>query len=170
MAASPASRHTGALAHDSHDHARCVADALTKAATLCAKRGARLTALRQRVLEHIWDSHVPVGAYALLDRLRNDGYRAAPPTVYRSLAFLAAEGLIHRIETLNAYIGCGQADRPHQAQYLICQRCGTTAEMDACAIHRAIADQADGAGFNVTRQSVEVLGVCRRCQTSTAHA
>ena len=91
---------------DGHDHRRCVADALDKAEALCSDRGARLTKLRCRVLELVWNSHAPIGAYDVLRRLSQEHQSAAPPTVYRALDFLLEQGLIHRIESLNAYIGC----------------------------------------------------------------
>src|SRR5262249_31814588 len=86
-----------------HDHQACVAEALDKAALLCDRRGARLTELRLRVLELVWRSHAPVGAYEVLGLLQQrGGKRAAPPTVYRALDFLLEHGLIHRLESLNA--------------------------------------------------------------------
>ncbi|MSP52470.1 MAG: transcriptional repressor [Alphaproteobacteria bacterium] len=160
---------TAPRANQRHDHVHCIAAALATASSLCAARGARLTKLRRRVLEHVWNSHVPVGAYELLNRLRADGRRAAPPTIYRALAFLADEGLIHRIETRNAYIGCDFADRPHQAQYFICEQCGVAAEVDASDIHRRIAARADELGFVVSGHNVEVLGICCLCQQRRVH-
>ena len=108
-----------------HDHHRCVADALAEAERLCVDRDVRLTELRKRVLELIWGSHAPVGAYAIMDLLRAEGRNAMPPTVYRALDFLLEQGLIHRIASLNAYIGCSHPADTHAMQYLICKRCGT---------------------------------------------
>src|SRR5262245_4876474 len=108
-----------------HDHDRCVTDALSAAEAVCARAGDRLTPLRRRVLELVWASHRPAGAYALLDRLREDGRGAAPPTVYRALDFLLERGLIHRIESLNAFVGCAHPGENHLVQFLICRSCGT---------------------------------------------
>ncbi len=103
-----------------HDHGHCVATALDAAASLCQRRRARLTPLRRRVLELVWRSHEPQGAYDILDTLGERGRRAAPPTVYRALDFLLGQGLIHRIESLNAFVGCRDPDTPHAGQFLIC--------------------------------------------------
>ena len=94
-----------AYAHD-HDHTKCISEAVAIAREICAKHGERFTELRGRVLELVWDSHRPIGAYAILERLKSDGRSAAPPTVYRALDFLMGVGLVHRIESLNAYVGC----------------------------------------------------------------
>jgi len=90
-----------------HDHSRCVSHALAEAETICARQGLRLTALRKRVLELVWASHKPLGAYDILGVLSDeDGRRAAPPTVYRALDFLLENGLVHRIASLNAITDC----------------------------------------------------------------
>ena len=148
---------------DLHDHHSCVADALATAEAECARRGARLTAVRRRVLELVWNSHQPVGAYALLDALAREGFPAAPPTVYRALEFLLAHGLVHRIERLDAFIGCVRPGAPHAGQFLLCAGCGAAAELDDSAIDQAVIAGAARHGFTVRRQTIEVEGLCPAC-------
>jgi Fur family zinc uptake transcriptional regulator len=150
-----------------HDHQNCIDTALDEAAELCARRGVRLTQVRRRVLELIWDGHQAAGAYAILDALREENHRAAPPTVYRALEFLSAHGLIHRIESLNAYIGCVRPDHDHAGQFLICESCGATAELHDQRIARAVGEGAHRAGFQALRQTVEVAGLCPDCHRRT---
>ena len=147
-----------------HDHDSCVDEALDRAAQLCEERGARLTELRRDVLRLIWRGHEPVGAYALLEALRRAHPGAAPPTVYRALEFLIEHGLIHRIESLNAYVGCARPERPHVSQFLICGACSAAAELDDPAIAAAVLRRAGELGFAVERQTIEVRGLCPRCQ------
>ncbi len=147
-----------------HDHRHCIAEALTSAEVLCRARGARLTPQRRHVLELIWTSHAPVGAYTLLDRLRQAGIRAQPPTVYRALDFLAEHGLVHRIESQNAYIGCARPADLHVAQFLLCNGCRTTLELDDSGIGAAIAARARKIGFAVGRATVEISGLCPNCR------
>ena len=147
-----------------HDHERCVSTALTAAEAVCEKSGERLTPLRKRVLELVWGSHKPVGAYALLDRLKEDGRGAAPPTIYRALEFLLACGLIHRIESLNAYVGCSHPGENHVTQFLICRSCGTAAELDDRRLGDAIGRSAVEHGFNIVSRVIELSGVCARCK------
>jgi Fur family zinc uptake transcriptional regulator len=151
-----------ALAHD-HDH--CVKVALDAAESSCEQQGARLTVLRRRVLELVWGSHAPVGAYTLLDSLRDEGHAAAPPTVYRALEFLLEHGLIHRLERLNAFVGCSRPTAPHAAQFLICTSCGRAVELDDPAIDQAVHERAEILGFTVTRQTIEVEGLCTECRS-----
>ena len=152
----------------SHDHETCIDTALDRAAQLCAERGARLTALRRQVLQLVWRGHEPVGAYALLAALRRSHPGAAPPTVYRALEFLIEHGLIHRIESLNAYVGCPRPERAHVSQFLICERCAATAELDDPGIAAAVLRRAGALGFAVEQQTIELRGLCPRCQRAKA--
>jgi len=149
---------TRPLSH--HDHAQCIDDALDAAADICARRGARLTTLRRRVLELVWAGHEAVKAYDLLARL---GAGAKPPTVYRALDFLVAHGLVHKLESLNAYVGCPRPHRAHEGQFLICEGCGTVDEIDAPDLLRELGRHAAAAGFAPGRQTVEVHGLCQAC-------
>lgn len=157
-------RRGGAFQPKGHRHADCVTAALATSERLCARRGARLTELRRRVLELIWRSHEPVGAYALLERLARERGRVAPPTVYRALDFLIAHGLVHRIASRNAYIGCAHPDRDHIGQFLVCSACGSAAELDDRRIERAIRSTAAAAGFSVEHPVVELAGRCPQCR------
>lgn len=149
-----------------HDHHGCVAEALAAAEAVCRRRGSRLTALRRRVLELVWSGHRPVGAYDVLDRLAAEQGRVAPPTIYRALDFLRAHGLVHRIESLNAYIGCARPAERHVGQFLICRGCGTTAELYDPGIEAAIARRAGAVGFAVERETVELQGLCPDCRAA----
>ncbi len=153
-----------------HDHGHCVRDAMARAESLCSLRGARLTALRRRVLEIVWSGHKPVGAYDILDVLKRERAGAQPPTVYRALDFLLAQGLIHRLESRNAYAGCIAPDTRHDSQFLICRSCATVAELDDPGIDAAVRGAAAGAGFSVEHRAVEIEGLCPDCRTGGDHA
>ena len=149
---------------EKHDHRRCVTTALDRAAKVCAAKGARLTALRRQVLELVWQSHRPAGAYDILAALGRKRDYVAPPTVYRALEFLRAQGLVHRIESLNAFVGCERPGEPHCGQFLICRACGRAAEMADGRIEAAVRRGLAEAGFALERPTVEALGLCPDCQ------
>lgn len=159
----------GVFPEPGHDHAHCVDMALKQAESICQERGARLTDVRHRVLELVWRNHRPVGAYEILEHLGNSRKRAQPPTVYRALEFLLAQGLIHRIESLNAYIGCTAPERDHDGQFLICRDCGATAELLDRRIDTAIHAGASAAGFTVEHPTVELEGLCAKCRSHDHH-
>ncbi len=141
-----------------------LAERLLRAEAACARRGAKLTDVRRTVLELILESREPIGAYALLDRLKHRSGHGKPPTIYRALDFLLAQGLIHRVERLNAFVGCHEeADHPHPVQFLICSICGSVTEFEDEAIGRAVETVAGRSGFVVKRSTVEVEGECGAC-------
>lgn len=160
--------YTLAKACSHHNHLHCISDAIRSARQLCDERGVRLTSLREQVLELVWQSHKPLGAYTLMDMLAQASTRrVAPPTVYRALDFLLEEGLIHRINSLNAYIGCPSPSQKHQSHFLICQNCKVAVELDNLQLNQSILDASTSAGFTLASHSVEISGLCPGCQTHT---
>jgi len=155
----PLSRLTTAV----HDHDACMAEALHSAESLCRERGAQLTPIRRRVLELIWSDHRPYGAYELLEKLQAERGRVAPPTIYRALDFLLVHGLIHRIESLNAFVGCPRPQDSHHGQFFICDGCGVTAEIADKGLARRIEASARDLGFTVSQRIVEIRGHCPGC-------
>ena len=159
-----------------HDHGACAAAALARAEARCAERGARLTPVRRQVLEIVWESHAPLGAYDILARMnaaarRTGGAREkAPPAVYRALKFLLDHGLVHRVESRNAYVGCGASGGPHAAWFFICERCNAAAEIDDGRIGGALRESARRAGFAIESSIVELRGRCPRCRDGRRRA
>ncbi|MGB5832345.1 MAG: transcriptional repressor [Thiohalocapsa sp.] len=135
---------------------------LARAEVLCAERGVRLTAQRRRVLELVCRAGRPVGAYEILDQIR-DGATAAPPTVYRALDFLLRQGLVHKLETLHAYVGCTHPEHAHVSQFLICADCGDVTELENESIAGSVRSVAAETGFEPHRPIVEVIGTCSNC-------
>lgn len=141
---------------------------LDRAAEQCAARGAQLTPLRRRVMRLVLEAGQPVGAYALLDKLRDERGPAAPPTVYRALDFLLEQGLVHKLERLNAFTPCAEAGHDHGTQghphqFLICRTCGDTIELTDHAVAHALEHAAKKAGFTPQKMTVEIEGTCARC-------
>lgn len=153
------------LACRSHDHAHCIDTALQAAHARCLANGARLTHLREQVLTLIWQSHKPLGAYSLMDMLAVESTkRIAPPTIYRALDFLLEQKLIHRIHSLNAFIGCSHPDEGHPNNFFICQHCGIAQELTNAAFLPAITNITAELGCTVEAQAIELMGRCARCQ------
>ncbi len=150
--------------HCDHDHQHCIDSALDEAERVCAREGARLTPLRRRVLEAVWQDHEAVKAYDLIDRLSSEDRTVKPPTVYRALDFLLEHGLIHRVESLNAFIGCARPSETHAFQVLICRRCGRTEEFERRDVAETLRAEAERHGFSAEHQIIEVKGLCPACR------
>jgi Fur family zinc uptake transcriptional regulator len=148
-----------------HDHDRCSSDALAHAEALCAERAERLTPIRRQVLQSLLSTHRPLGAYELIDRLAEQGGRPAPITIYRALDFLLAQGLVHRIESRNAFVAC---IHPHAGAdpvvFLLCDRCGAVGEVDSAAAANALKSAARVAGFTPKTPVIEIAGICANCR------
>ena len=150
-------------AFDQHDHVHCVDSALAEAERVCAERGAQFTPIRRRVFELLLESHRPVGAYALLDRLRQEKRGSQPPTVYRALDFLMEQGLVHKIMKINAFTACCRPGERHAPQFLICTGCDRISEMSDPKVAEALERAAAEAGFAARHAALELSGLCPGC-------
>ena len=144
-------------------HKEELAHVLERAEALCHERGVRLTDQRRTVLQLLCESDKPLSAYELLDQMRGVVRNPAPPTVYRALDFLLQQGLVHKLESLHAYIGCAHPDHPHASQFLICDDCGEVAEVEDPSVSKSLKAAGKAIGFRTKRPVVEVLGTCAQC-------
>ena len=126
-------------------------------------RGLRLTPLRERVLNLVAASPIPAKAYDLLDQLKDEHSSAAPPTIYRALDFLLENGFIHKLESINAYVGCHHPAESHQVPFLICDVCSKATEVCDERVARLLNAQAREHGFKPREQTLEVHGTCAAC-------
>ena len=150
-----------AKAFTPHDHNHCVADGMRAAEDACTAAGKRLTPVRAHVLEVLLREHRAMGAYEILDELRQAGFSAQPPQAYRALEFLTDAGLAHRIERLNAFVACSHPGAQHAPAFMICRECGSVAEAE---VDNPLGGSAVAAGFQVERAVVEAEGLCPECQ------
>lgn len=149
-----------------HDHSRCTADALAHAEAVCGARAQKFTPIRRQVLAALLSSHRPLGAYEVIDELAKSMPRPAPITVYRALDFLMANGLVHRIESRNAYLACAAHDHDSTSAvaFLICERCGLVGEIPSGSFAKDLNAAARSSGFAPKLSVVEITGVCTHCQ------
>ena len=136
------------------------------------ERGLRLTPIRARVLGLIAQAGKPLKAYDLLDQIRignnteggEGAGAAAPPTVYRALDFLLANGFIHKLESVNAFVACHHpSTAQHSVPFLICDRCHSAVELEDAQVVAALDERARALGFVPQAQTLEVHGLCARC-------
>lgn len=153
-------------AFDSHDHTHCEKTGLQEVERFCAEHKLRLTPVRRRVFEILQSQHKAMGAYDILEILRNEGLGSQPPVAYRALDFLVKHGFAHKIEGLNAFIACAHPGDTHAPAFLICRKCARVAETEPQT--GALHSQASDAGFSIEHTVVEAMGVCPECSENTA--
>jgi Fur family transcriptional regulator, zinc uptake regulator len=149
--------------HD-HDHETCVVDALTRAQLRCEAMGIKWTSLREQVFRRVATSHKPVSAYDLIEALAEEGRRLAPVSVYRILDVLQSAGLVHRLESRNAFFAC-MTEHPALPQSItfLCEICEWVSEVDASDALRAIDRASEASGFHSRGAVIEVSGICADC-------
>jgi len=147
-----------------------VQDALNVAESLCASRGRRFTPIRRKVLELLLRHERSLKAYELLDEIRAVQPNATPPTVYRALDFLLEEGLVHRVDTLNTFIACGDAGGAPHNLLVVCTGCGTVAEIHDDIVRNRLADRIKHAGFRLAGDEIEVKALCQECLAEPDHS
>ena len=123
-----------------------------------------LTRNQSLVFDLLTKSPAPLSAYNLLDQLRDEGFRA-PLQVYRALDKLVAQGLVHRLESLSAFVACQDpACVAHAATvFMICDKCGKVAERSDGRVTRDLRGMARADGFVVSKTNIELRGDCGKC-------
>ncbi|MBB3260570.1 Fur family zinc uptake transcriptional regulator [Paraburkholderia bannensis] len=169
-------------AHEAHDHGHAhghdhahghfaaggasLESALEMAEAYCRERGEKLTPIRRKVLELLLASGRATKAYSLLDEMRQIHPGSAPPTVYRALDFLLSAGLIHRIESINAFAVCHDLTQCQHGILVVCQQCGNVTELDEPKLRQALVAQIEAAGYRLSGDGIELKGVCAQCQAN----
>ncbi|MDX1744252.1 MAG: Fur family transcriptional regulator [Ruegeria sp.] len=154
---------TAPVGFHEHDHDNCVQTALATAEARCKEGGLRLTPVRRKVLEMLLQEHRALGAYAILDRLRDAGVGSQPPVAYRALDFLVQNGFVHKIERLNAFVACSHPGAEHSPAFMICRKCDAVAEARSAPAKGILGAAARAVGFEIERTVVEAEGICPDC-------
>jgi Fur family zinc uptake transcriptional regulator len=153
------------LVYQTHDHVRCINAAINRAHEICDNANVRLTSTREAILKLLWQSHQPLGAYQLQQQLTKVSDKPiAPPTIYRAIEFLTDLGLVHRIPSLNAYVGCPFPNSDHSNIFLICESCKTVAEIADNRVNTLLEGLSDKANFKPKSQTIELFGLCPNCE------
>ena len=129
-----------------------------------SKVRAELTRNQQLVLERLEKSQGPLSAYALLDELREQGFRA-PLQVYRALDRLMKAGLVHRLESLNSFVACtdSHSHEDGMTAFAICENCGSVAEFADPVVGERLESWIGESGFRPAKAVIEFRGLCRDC-------
>lgn len=151
---------------------------IAKARAECDRAGVKLTRKRQNILVLLLQSGLPLSAYEIVDRYREQHGESLPAmSVYRILALLVDNGLVHKLETTNQFLPCAHitCDHEHEIpQFLICDSCHAVAEVGLRkTLIKELHDSVKRTGFELTHQQLELHGTCAKCRgvgdTAAAH-
>ncbi|CDZ46471.1 Fur family transcriptional regulator [Neorhizobium galegae] len=131
-----------------------------------------LTKNQSLVFDVLDRADAPVSAYTILDRLRDHGFRA-PLQVYRALDKLLEFGMVHRLESLNAFVACahpeseccgkGHGHGHGTVAFAICESCGHVSEFHDHEVDHRLSDWAKSKNFKPAKTTIEIRGLCGAC-------
>ena len=149
---------------EDHDHHACITDGRAALIEHCRANGLRLTPLRAEVLDILLTEHRAMGAYDILDKLREKGFSAQPPAAYRALDFLVSQGFAHKVERLNAFVACAHpGSDAHAPAFLVCRECRLVAEAPEATVRTGLRATAEQSGFVLEAMVIEAVGLCPDC-------
>ena len=126
---------------------------------------AKAADIHQRILALLTRLGRPVSAYTLLEGLAGGGKRVYPQSVYRALGTLIERGLVHKLDSVNAFSACAHPQQPHDGIHLICDDCGAAEEIVDRRVTAMLNRDAASLNFDKRRQAIELHGICRSCRT-----
>ena len=138
-------------------------NSIQEAEHYCQENGLNFTPVRRKVLEILLQKNTAIGAYEILDLLREAGFKNQPPVAYRALEFLVQNGFAHKIEQLNSFIGCMHPGKNHSPAFMICRNCDSVSEEEALTRNFSVSQIASKAGFTVEKAVIEARGLCHSC-------
>lgn len=139
---------------------------LDQASERCKNRGTQLTPIRRDVLDLLYASDNGLKAYDLLEKIKHKRSNATPPTVYRALDFLMAQGFVHKIESLNQFIACRHDSHSLPGLFMVCRRCSKVTELHDPSLARALLESMRQAGNQPDCHEVEIASICPECLSS----
>ena len=145
-----------------HNHDSCYKTSMEAIEKHCTKKNLQFTPLRRKVFEFLLRDHRPLGAYEILDLLREEGLSSKPPIAYRILDFLIEQGFVHKIKGLNAFVACAHPGSSHSPAFMICRKCEKVAELEENESGINLR-RAPNVNFKIEKAFVEIIGLCKSC-------
>jgi len=123
-----------------------------------------LTKNQKLVLDLLQGCRRQMSAYDILDKLRPDGLKA-PLQVYRALDTLVERHLVHKLESLNAFVSCDHhsCHVGDMTAFTICDDCGDVNELATDTVTDLLKQQVTDRGFQISQTAIEIKGICGRC-------
>ena len=140
-----------------------VGNSIKEAEKYCKENYLNFTPVRRKVLEILLQKNKALGAYEILDLLREAGFKYQPPVAYRALDFLVKNGFAHKIEQLNSFVGCVHPGKDHSPAFMICTNCNFVSEEEATNSDFSISKIGSRSGFKVATAIIEARGLCQSC-------
>ena len=129
----------------------------------CKAKNLKLTPVRQKVFQLLVKEKSGLGAYRILDLLREAGFNSQPPVAYRALDFLVEHGFVHKIESQNSFVACSDPGEHHSPIFMICKKCDSVSEATVSVPASDLSEALMATGFQVEQTIIEAEGGCSTC-------
>jgi Fur family transcriptional regulator, zinc uptake regulator len=146
-----------------NNHDKCVSDIYSSINKICNETNLELTQLRKAILKILLETHVPIKAYDIVDKLKTDVRSIKPISVYRILDLFLKHKIVHKIHSLNSYIICSHPGMGHDCSFMICQKCNNIKELCKDEIFEKLVKTTDSHNFHIKDVVLELLGLCSNC-------
>ena len=121
----------------------------------CKAKNLKLTPVRQKVFQLLVKEKSGLGAYRILDLLREAGFNSQPPVAYRALDFLVEHGFVHKIESQNSFVACSDPGEHHSPIFMICKKCDSVSEATVSVPASDLSEALMATGFQVEQTIIE---------------
>ncbi len=125
-----------------------------------------LTKNQSLVFDVLTKAEAPLSAYTILDKLRDQGFRA-PLQVYRALDKLLEYGVVHRLESINSFVACAHPNEDCHSHglvaFAICESCGQVIEFHDHEVDHRLMDWLKLQKFKAEKSTIEIRGHCANC-------
>ena len=139
-------------------------DTIHKVEQICKSNKLGLTQIRRQVFEIIIKNNKPIKAYEILDKISNINNKLShPPTVYRAIDFLIENGFVHKLNSINSFVGCFHPKAPKECYFLICKKCNIYQECCDDSLKDRISKTAIHNNFVISNTTLEIEGHCLDC-------
>ena len=124
-------------------------------------RGFRMTSQRMAILHVLRHEGIHLSPAEVYKKARIELPRLTEPTVYRTLEFLAENGLIRSSHAGNGHLTYEIADEEHH--HVICRRCGGEIEVEHSLLGELYQKLESVSGFKHIDSHITFFGVCPKC-------
>lgn len=135
-----------------------------KVKEICKSNKLGFTEIRKQVFEIIVKNNKPIKAYEILDKISNiNNKHSHPPTVYRAIDFLIENGFVHKLNSINSFVGCFHPKAHKECYFLICKKCNIYQECCDDSLKDRISKTAIYNNFVICNTTLEIEGHCIDC-------
>jgi Fur family transcriptional regulator, ferric uptake regulator len=126
-------------------------------------RGYRMTPQRHAILHVLCHSGAHLSPAQVYERAVAELPDLTETTVYRTLEFLAENGLAHPAHMGNGHLGY-QIARSNKHHHLVCRNCGGELEVEHSLVKPLYHKLELASGYKLTDSHVTFFGLCADCQ------